>query len=139
MANFHGATITEHSFSVKDPEAFIKVLEAVGIPNAEDAPDMERLCYEIMPDGSFWIGGYTGSTIVWNEDTDEEVDILDIIQGHILPDEYADIRITGAEKLRYVVGIIYIVTSKEIYQKSLDDVFSDWKTAHVYKKHAHSD
>ena len=129
MANFYGAIVTEHTFRVKDADAFKKALEDAGVKSFEDTDTLEGLYYMQEQDGSFWIGGYTSVLEVYDPETDESIDITDIIIEHIADDDYADIRMAGSEKLRYVSAWVVIVTSKGARWVDLDNAAFSSKRA----------
>jgi hypothetical protein len=140
MSSFTGVIVTEHPFKVKDPKAFVEALSQVGV--ADGTGKVEGLFYDRERDGSFWIGGYAPSLFVDDEDESGnyvEVDVAEIIQEHILPGEYADIRCVGNENLRYVIGCALLITSKGITEHTLSGIVEEWRKARVTKQHLEGD
>lgn len=109
MANYCSWLVTERPFGVKDPEAFKKELEAVGVNKGADN-DYSSLCYEQEGDGKFWLGGYDASLHYYDEEKDEDVSIVPLVQKHMKEGEIAVFMVVGQEKLRDVDGRVVVVT-----------------------------
>ena len=111
---FYGCLSSTY-FRVKDQEAFLA------------NPDVQYITeyalgsgfFEPDADGYFafaWEVEYTSVSIFPdNEDGEEnKLTVPDVIQRHILPGDVCRIGISGNEKLRYIGGEIFWITSKGI-------------------------
>lgn len=120
MANFEFATVTDHTFKVKDPEAFEKELINLGVPKADWARYSEGLIWERQKDGSYWLGGYNADFVVYAGEAGDEVDLLTIIAEHIADDDYAVFMSAGSEKLRYVSGFVAVVAKGKVEVQGIE-------------------
>jgi len=123
MANYYSFTVTEKTFQVSDIAAFRKAFESL-------YTDME---IHEGKDGKIWISGYNASMVVFDDD-DNQIEIAEIIQSHIKPDDYAVIQTVGYEKLRYVDGAVYVISKEKVLvetlqsmtNKLLEQIEEDW-------------
>lgn len=108
MANYNSFMVTEKTFHVSDIAAFRKAFESLhtNVTIHEEA------------DGAVWIGGYDASMIVQDED-ENEVEIAELVRKHIKADDYAVIQTVGYEKLRYVSGVVYVISKEKVLWGSL--------------------
>ena len=83
MANYYEMGRTNY-FSVKDPEAFKKELSNYSVELISNSQDQVGFMSGGLEDGIPWMK--------YNPDTeeDEEIDWVEIISRHIVPDELAD-------------------------------------------------
>lgn len=119
MANYCCAIRTNY-FHVKDEEKFRELMSRVC-----GSEDSVELWEETDSDGGtlFGFGVYGGiAGLIPNDDEDdEEADydkFIDELQASVADDDAIIIFESGNEKLRYLVGIATIITSK--YSKCLD-------------------
>ena len=122
MANAYFIVVTEKEFRVKDPEAFKRELERLGVYSIRDRGLKGGLTYDVEEDGRFWLGGYDATLSVWDPETDGEIDIGDVIQKHIAPGEVAVLIMIGHEKLRWADGTVLVVSEKGMRYKTLAQV-----------------
>jgi len=123
MANYYSFTVTEKTFQVSDITAFRKAFESL----YTDMAIHER------KDGEIWIDGYNASMVVFDDD-DNQIELAEIIQSHIKPDDYAVIQTVGYEKLRYVDGAVYVISKEKVLvetlqsmtNKLLEQIEEDW-------------
>jgi len=120
MANFIFATVTDHTFKVKDPEAFEKDLIGNGVPKVNWDKYSEGLVWEQQEDGKYWIGGYNADFVVWAEEARGEVDLLPIIARHIADDDYAVFMSAGSEKLCYASGFVAVVAKGKVEVRGME-------------------
>jgi len=118
MANYCSWLVTERTFWVKDPEAFKKELEAVGVKNE----GYVGLSYEQEKDGTFWLGGYDAGLHYYDEEKDEDISIVPLIQKHMKEGEIAVFMVVGQEKLRSVDGSVVVITPKNHLFDSLNSM-----------------
>jgi hypothetical protein len=111
MANYIGA-IRSSYFKVKDPKAFKEWFDRM--------PTQLELWTETDKESDatlYGFGGYDSlPSIRYNEETDEDEDIffLEGLQEHIDEGWAAIIQEAGREKLRYLIGYVWTVTSEEM-------------------------
>ena len=117
MANYNSFLVTQKTFRVTDVAAFRKAIELLhtNIEIHEDGVRLGKL------GGTIWIGGYDADLRAWDQDNNE-VDIAELIQEHIDPSDYAVIQSVGYEKLRYVDGVVYVISKEKIFFENLDTV-----------------
>jgi len=120
MANFEFATVTDHTFKVKDPEAFEKELIGLGVSNGDWSKCYEGLVLERQEDGTYWLGGYNADFTIWRDGIDQEIDLLPIIAKHIADDDYAVFMSAGSEKLRYVSGFVAVVAKGKVEVQGIE-------------------
>lgn len=121
MANFYGSARSNY-FEVKDNEVFEK--EMARLPDVTVITQGELV--GIMVDD-----GDSGCFPSWqyNEDDeidmeDNEIDIADIVAGHLVDGAVAIFMECGAEKLRYISGWAQAINSKgECKTISLNDIY----------------
>jgi len=117
MADFYGVLSTT-SFRVKNHSEWL------------DDPDVQRIRDHAIGLGGFfdmdehgywafgWADAYPGTVITWwddsedADDTEEELDMTDVIERHIWPGDVCQIGVSGNEKLRYIGGVLAWVTGK---------------------------
>lgn len=127
MANYYGQGRTNY-FGVKDPDAFEAWCDSLNLTCIDDQPD--------GPEGVTLYGfttdmledGLPGSR--YNEETEEfdDVDVADELAAHLQEGYVAVFQSTGAEKMRYVMGIAWAVNSAgDTVFISLDDIFEKAK------------
>jgi len=119
MANFY-ATARSNYFTVKDLNAFREALEPVSI----EIRERENGTVMIHPYSCSDYGGWPGPDY-YDEQRDEDVpfDVIDVIQEHITDNECAVLIQVGNEKLRYIEGIAWAITSNDVETISLDDIY----------------
>ncbi len=121
MSDFYGC-LESTSFRVKDTPAF---LAEPAVQQAKKIADF----FDQNEDGYFhfgWYGQYPTPVLTeWNDETDEEIeyDLLDAIQRHIREGDLCQIGVSGNEKLRYIGGGLWFITSKGV--ASFDGV-TEW-------------
>jgi hypothetical protein len=117
MADWNGSARSNY-FKVKDIIAFTKALE--GLDVEIHAGDNGRVCLLAMGDHGSWPSGR------FDADTDEylDVDVVDLVAGHLAPGEVAVLQEVGAEKLRYLTGwAIAINSDGERVEVSIEDIY----------------
>ena len=118
MANYYGTSRTSYT-KVEDPEKFKKWVQT--IPEVDiierDGGDAGTLYGLIFNNES----GTIPDQIV-NEETEqfEDIDIYAEIQDHLAPGWSITFKEVGAEKHRYLVGFVAVVTKDEIFSTSLE-------------------
>ena len=128
MANYY-CTIRTNYFHVKDEEKFRELMS-----RAYGCEDDIELFERIDDDGNrlFGFGTYGSIAGVRNaqEDEDEDCDessydeFIDELQRCVADDDAVIIMESGNEKLRYVVGSAFVITSKDTYYMDIDSVAS---------------
>lgn len=115
MANYY-ATTRSNYFAVIDPDAFKEQMETLGVGVFE----------QVAADGSktFAVYGRDGEDGQWPSmraigdddipDDFEEIDFMEVIQNHLVPDGVAVLIEIGFEKLRYLTGFGTVVTKEDI-------------------------
>lgn len=111
MANYNSMTCTQKTFHVSDIDAFKKAFE----------PLLSDIHISENADGTVWIGGYDVAMTVLDQE-DNEVEIAEIIQKHIMPDDYAVIQSVGYEKLRFVDGYVVVISKEKILTETLQSM-----------------
>lgn len=118
MANYCGSARSNY-FAVKDDGEFREAMAALpGIEVHEDQ-DGGRVCL-LEAEGVGW--PYS----LFDDDGNEEVDVdlPGIVAGHLTKNEVAVFMETGAEKLRYLVGVATAINSEcERRTISLQDIY----------------
>jgi hypothetical protein len=120
MANYNCVVRTNY-FHVKDAEAFEGFMEHV------HGDDLE-LFYE--KDGSYGFGGY-GSIYGYVENVDDDDceesydDMIKGLQTHLADGDAIIITEVGFEKLRYLVGLVTVITQSDCKTRSLDGMGLD--------------
>ncbi len=102
MANYVG-TFRSNYFGVKDVDAFQQFCEK---HNLEFIEKNSQCGFLMSPDTE---GGF--STCGWDLHNEEETDILAEIAAHLAADQVAIIIEVGQEKLRYLVGLAWLVNA----------------------------
>lgn len=97
MATYHGLARSNY-FAVKDVAALKEALAETSITVEAEPGRGEGVVVLINDDGD------SGDWQFWNEDTDEDVYVPDMIAEHLLPGETAIFIHVGNEKLRYLTG-----------------------------------
>ena len=114
MADFYGC-LEASAFRVKDKTVWLSDHDVQQIK--------ERLQQEgfFEEETDYWAFGCYGQypsplLTFWNEETNEEkeISILDVVQRHIVPGDVCQIGVSGNEKLRYIGGGVWWVTSKGV-------------------------
>lgn len=142
MANYNCAIRTNY-FRVKDGSKFKKLMESVC---AEDRVDVWE---ELRGDGWYYGFGCYGSIYGVMETSDIEEDddasygkFIDDLMEVVADDDAIVIFEAGNEKLRYVVGSVEVITSKNYTYCSMEDYAlsiarnmlqdQDWQTKCTY-------
>ena len=115
MANYYGATRTNY-FRVNDEAGFEKFLDHI-LP----AEDELHVWSEMSEDGTKYYGfGCYSGLIGYVEDPEDEFDYCEAwdkfvegLQKFVADDDAVIIMEAGNEKLRYVTGIVTIITKKD--------------------------
>lgn len=121
MAVFWGC-LESTSFRVRDKEKF---LADPGVQCIQKHANAEDGFFDVEEDGYVnfgWSGQYPGIIVKeWDDKTQTcpEVNITEVISKHILPGDACQVGISGNErrgneKLRYIGGSIYYITSKGV-------------------------
>ena len=122
MANYYASSRTNY-FNVKDRKAFDEALE--NIPDIDIITSDDKvgiLC--IGESGSF-------PSFLFDEETgdEEEIDISDIVAGHLIEGDIAIFMEVGAEKMRYLIGAAWAVNHKnEHVMINLSDIYNKAKS-----------
>ena len=136
MANYCGMTRTNY-FKIKDEAKFRKICEGLC---GEDGIDVEVT----EKDGQLYgfIGSYSSIDYCVDEDDEDWDSFVKQIQEVIADDDAMLMTEIGNEKLRYLVGICTIITSKEVRYVDLETIgFQEakqmlnnehWTTKNVY-------
>lgn len=120
MSDFYGCLETT-SFQVKDAQAL------------KDDPDFALIkrktegFFDVTDEGiasAGWYGQYP-SPQVGDEDDEDSANLIDVIHRHIKPGEICRISVSGNEKLRYIGGAAWYVTSKGFVDRS---EHTEWDT-----------
>lgn len=121
MANYY-ATIRTNYFSVKDEDAFRKLILSVR------AEDEVYIFEQSQSDGSKKFGfGCLGSIYGISaepeeDDSEDDMDcFLDALQNLVCEDDAIIMTEVGNEKLRYVIGYSIVITSEEIQGIGIPD------------------
>lgn len=120
MANYCSWMITAEPFQVKNPEGFLRDLEGIQVSEAED--DYSGLHYKRRNDGKFWLGGCNADLVVHPGVEMTEVDVAEIVKGHIQEDQTAVFKVVGQEKLRAVSGAVIVVTWCGVESRTLEEM-----------------
>lgn len=118
MANYGGFGRTNY-FKVKDADAFEAAAAPYGTVHRRD-------------DGSVCVlaDNESGDFSAWDEDTDEESDLADILPGYLVDGAVAVLMSVGAEKLRYICGWARAVhSSGETVELQLSDIYREAQEA----------
>ncbi len=106
MADWHGSARTNY-FRVKDRAKFEECINGIeGLEVIEDGDGRVGL----LSEGEF--GGWPNG--VYDEETDEleEIDLCEIVSGHLQDGSVAVFMEVGAEKLRYLTGVAVAINLK---------------------------
>lgn len=127
MSDFYGA-LESTSFRVRDKEAFLTDPDTVWLKqHAEGLGGF----FDEDADGYFafgWEAQYPSPVITrWNEEKneDDELSLDMLIQRHITPGDVCQIGVSGAERLRYIGGILWWITSRGLV---FMDAQTEWGT-----------
>jgi len=116
MADFNGC-LEASSFRVRDRAAWVgdPVYAVLADTVAAEQGFLEEEA------GGYWAFGWSGqypSPVIqtYNAETEDynEYDLLDLIMNHILPGDVCQISVSGNEKLRYIGGTVWWVSSTGI-------------------------
>ena len=109
MADYCAIVTCRNAFKVKDPDAFEKQLNELGLRKDPDPDGL--LWYDREVDDKFAIFGYNPLDFIVE---DKEVQIEDVIQPALQDGEICVLREVGYTKCRYDEGAAYaiIITSK---------------------------
>ena len=114
MANYGGFGRTNY-FRVKDVEAFETAAEPFGAVHRRD----DGLVTVLATNES-------GDFSSYDDETDEERDLADILSDHLGDGEVAVLMSVGAEKLRYTEGwAVAVHSSGERVELSLNDIYAE--------------
>lgn len=124
MANYIAVTTCKAPFKVKDPDAFEKELQRLGMATEKTNP-MAQLWYSRNED-AFQIYGYSAMSI-FDQDKDDSVQIEDVIQPHLVKGEVCVLREVGYTKCCYDSGEAFtvIVTPHRIKVLNLNRLAED--------------
>lgn len=121
MAQWIG-TARSNYFRVKNEEAFVKEIES------------HELSFQRDNEGRFAVfseheyGGWPGWEYPEDDGEPVEIDVAEIVSGHLAPGEVAVLMEVGAEKIRYVTGYAVAVNDRnERRVVSLDTIYQ-WAT-----------
>lgn len=106
MANYNVVSRTNY-FEVKDRDAFIEELNKLSFE------DMDVLETDNSPN-KIALGGYSDVSVAYDEESDDWVEIYELVQKHIVEDDACIFVISGYEKLRYVTAYALVVTKNDI-------------------------
>lgn len=106
MANWTGSARSNY-FRVKDEQAFREALSALDITVSTN--DERKVCLLSQDEYGGWPNWITAETI---DEEDVEVDVAEIVAGHLAAGEVAILIEVGAEKLRYLTGIAVAVNDR---------------------------
>ena len=115
MADFYGCLMATE-FRVKDREAW---LADPDVQELKSLAESEGFFGE-NSDGGYWSFGWHGQypspalTELDDEGNEKETNFLAAIQRHIRPGDVCQVGVSGNEKLRYIGGGIWFVTSEGI-------------------------
>ena len=114
MANYGGFGRTNY-FRVKDVEAFETAAEPFGAVHRRD----DGLVTVLATNES-------GDFSAYDDETDEERDLADVLPDHLADGEVAVLMSVGAEKLRYIEGwAVAVHSSGERVELSLNDIYAE--------------
>lgn len=128
MANYY-ASWRSNYFLVKDKEAFLKAIEHVPDLEVLFEPHKTKDGDEVEHCVLLASGGSDSGSIPWEYYDDDKEDFVDvewpaIFKEHLQEHSVAAFMESGAEKLRYVVGIaLAFHSSGEMVQITLDDIY----------------
>lgn len=118
MANYGGFGRTNY-FKVKDAEAFKAAAAPFG--DVHEGKD-DTMCVLATSE--------SGDFDAWDEETDEECSLADILPDHLADGEIVVLMGAGAEKLRYISGwAIAVHSSGEIERLTLSDIYAQAQEA----------
>ena len=111
MANYYELGRTNY-FNVKEPEVFKEELSNYSVELISNSQGQVGFISGDLEDGIPWMK--------YNPDTeeDEEIDWVEIISRHIVPDELAIMVWIGNEKLRYLSSGVIAIDSNGIFAET---------------------
>jgi len=123
MANYI-STYRSSYFRVKDVSKFIEWCDGLHLRYIEEVDKSGNILSGFTQSDFEDDGGLPSFRYSDEEGDWEEVDMVSELADHLLDEEVAIIMESGAEKLRYVMGLAWAVNSKgEIVQVSLHDIY----------------
>ncbi len=118
MANYY-ASARSNYFRVKDLAAFRAAMTPLSVEVVGNDDDPQQVAL-LSDDEAGWPSGY------WDEasDTDVEVDVAELVAGHLADGWVAVFMEAGHEKLRYVAGCATAINAAgQVRQIRLDDIY----------------
>ena len=112
MADWYGAARSNY-FKVRDLDAFRKAFEGIDVKIVGSAADdsvAEDGLVCLLGDDQY--GGWPSWICDEETDEDREVDVVQIVAGHLADGEVAVFMQSGAEKLRYITGYAVATNNK---------------------------